>query len=103
MAVITISRHPGSLGDTVARAIAERLQYRIVERDELVRLAELGLTVVYVTHRVSEARRLGGRAVILVEGAVEEAGDTEAVLAQSRSAKVKSFLHGETAPEERPT
>ena len=64
---------------------------------------ELGLTVVYVTHRVSEARRLGGRAVILVEGAVEEAGDTEAVLAQSRSAKVISFLHGETAPEERPT
>src|SRR5258707_12062763 len=40
MAVITISRHPGSLGDTVARAIAERLRYRIVERDELVRLAE---------------------------------------------------------------
>src|SRR4030081_3020168 len=40
MAVITISRHPGSLGDTVARAIAVRLQYRIVERDELVRLPE---------------------------------------------------------------
>ena len=40
MAVITISRHPGSLGDTIARAIAERLHYRIVERDELVRLAE---------------------------------------------------------------
>src|SRR5438874_12196368 len=40
MAVITISRHPGSLGDTIARAIAERLHYRIVEGDELVRLAE---------------------------------------------------------------
>src|SRR5258708_11188972 len=40
MAVITISRHPGSLGDTIARAIAERLHYRIVERHELVRLAE---------------------------------------------------------------
>src|ERR1700724_4657796 len=39
MAVITISRHPGSLGDTVARALAERLNYRIVERGELVRLA----------------------------------------------------------------
>ncbi len=39
MAVITLSRHPGSLGDTIARAIAERLHYRIVERDELVRLA----------------------------------------------------------------
>src|ERR1700730_1137421 len=40
MAVITISRHPGSLGDTVARALAERLQYRLVERGELVKLAE---------------------------------------------------------------
>src|SRR5919201_3847329 len=40
MAVITISRHPGSLGDTIARALAERLRYRLVERGELVRLAE---------------------------------------------------------------
>jgi cytidylate kinase len=38
--VITISRHPGSLGDTIARALAERLHYRIVERGELVQLAE---------------------------------------------------------------
>jgi cytidylate kinase len=40
MAVITISRHPGSLGDTIARAIAERLSYRLVERGELIRVAE---------------------------------------------------------------
>jgi cytidylate kinase len=40
VAVITISRHPGSLGDTVARAVAERLQYRLVERGEFVQLAE---------------------------------------------------------------
>ena len=40
MAVITISRHPGSLGDTVARALADRLNYRLVERGELVQLAE---------------------------------------------------------------
>jgi cytidylate kinase len=40
MAVITISRHPGSLGDTIARALAERLNYRLVERAELVHLAE---------------------------------------------------------------
>src|SRR5919108_3977332 len=40
MAVITISRHPGSLGDTIARALAERLHYRLVERAELVQLAE---------------------------------------------------------------
>jgi cytidylate kinase len=40
MAVVTISRHPGSLGDTVARALADRLHYRLVERDELIKLAE---------------------------------------------------------------
>jgi cytidylate kinase len=40
MAVITISRHPGSLGDTIARALVERLRYRLVERGELIRVAE---------------------------------------------------------------
>jgi cytidylate kinase len=40
MAVITISRHPGALGDTIARALAQRLNYRLVERHELVQLAE---------------------------------------------------------------
>jgi cytidylate kinase len=40
MAVITISRHPGSLGDTVARALSDRLDYRLVERSELIRVAE---------------------------------------------------------------
>jgi cytidylate kinase len=40
MAVITISRHPGSLGDTIARALAGRLDYRLVERAELIRVAE---------------------------------------------------------------
>jgi cytidylate kinase len=40
MAVLTISRHPGSLGDTVARALAERLRYRLIERGELIQRAE---------------------------------------------------------------
>ena len=40
MAVITVSRHPGSLGDTIARALAAELSYRLVERAELVTLAK---------------------------------------------------------------
>jgi cytidylate kinase len=40
MAVITLSRQPGALGDTVARALAERLHYRLIERDDLLRRIE---------------------------------------------------------------
>src|SRR5215470_13342487 len=39
MGVITVSRHPGSLGDIFARTLAEQLQYRLVERGELIQLA----------------------------------------------------------------
>jgi cytidylate kinase len=39
MAVITVSRQPGSLGDQLAEVVARRLDYRLVGRQELVRLA----------------------------------------------------------------
>ena len=39
MAVITISRSVASLGDTLAVSLAEHLNYRLVDRAELVRLA----------------------------------------------------------------
>jgi hypothetical protein len=39
MAVITVSRHPGSLGDALARA-GPTAEHHLVERDELARLAE---------------------------------------------------------------
>lgn len=43
MAIITVSRTPGSRGDELAQAVAERLGYRLVRRQELARLAaELG-------------------------------------------------------------
>ncbi len=40
MAVITISRTPGSLGDVLAEVLAARLGYRLVGRRELTQLAE---------------------------------------------------------------
>ena len=45
MAVITISRHPGSLGDTVARALADHLDYRLVERGELIGLCAAAINL----------------------------------------------------------
>src|SRR3954464_960630 len=46
MGVITVSRVPGSLGDTLARALAERLRYRLPAR----------------APRAQRAARRGGRA-----------------------------------------
>src|SRR5438094_6608512 len=40
MGVITISRLPGALGEELAAALAEQLHYRLVEREEVVQLAE---------------------------------------------------------------
>ena len=43
MSVVTISRTPASYGDEVARVVAQRLGYRLIERADLVRLAsEIG-------------------------------------------------------------
>lgn len=40
MAVITVSRLPGSLGDALAAGVAGQLRYRLVRRPELIQLAE---------------------------------------------------------------
>lgn len=37
MAVLTISRQPGSLGDEIAEALAKRLNWDLMTRDELIR------------------------------------------------------------------
>ena len=39
MAVITISRLPGAQGDQLAEAVAQRLEYQLIDRRALVRLA----------------------------------------------------------------
>lgn len=42
MAVVTISRMPGALGDEVAEMLAQRLGYRLVGNRELARLLSAG-------------------------------------------------------------
>lgn len=60
----------------------------------------LGITVVYVTHRRRDAERLGGRVLILADGALVEQGETRAVLAQPRSKAARAFLRAERDPAE---
>ncbi len=66
-------------------------------QDELLRLqAGVHKTIVFVTHDIDEAIRIGDRIAILSEGGVLEQFDTpEAILAQPSNAFVADFLGGE--------
>jgi putative ABC transport system ATP-binding protein len=57
---------------------------------------EMGLTVVYVTHRLAEAQALGGTALLLDNGRIVESGETRSVLAGGRARDVLGS--GEEAP-----
>lgn len=54
--------------------------------------SERELTVVMATHRVGEARRLGGRGVVLVEGSVVESGSVGRLVDAPREAETRRFL-----------
>lgn len=56
-----------------------------------------GLTIVYVTHRLADARRLGGMTLFLAGGRLVDSGDTAAVLDAPRCAEVREFLGREAA------
>ena len=57
---------------------------------------DLGLTIVYVTHRLPDAQRLGGELLILAEGKIVERGEAGAVLSRPRSTEGQAFLSSET-------
>jgi molybdate transport system ATP-binding protein len=68
-------------------AIRERLQ-----QDLRVLQADLGLTVVYVTHSLDDAFAIGDRLAVMREGRVEQVGPVEAVFRQPASDKVLEVL-----------
>ncbi len=55
-------------------------------------LAAAGQTMVVVTHEIAFARRVAGRAIVLVDGRVTESGSAEEVLGQPRSAETRALL-----------
>jgi len=55
-------------------------------------LAAAGQTMVVVTHEIAFARRVAGRAIVLVDGQVTEQGSAEEVLGRPRSAETRALL-----------
>lgn len=68
-------------------------------QDELVRLqGEIGKTVVFVTHDVEEAFRLGDEVVVLGKGGqIAQSGTPESILAAPASGFVWTFIGGDKA------
>ncbi len=55
-------------------------------------LAETGTTTIFVTHDLSEARRLGQRMAIILDGRVEQWGEPEQIYQQPGNPDVAAFL-----------
>lgn len=62
-------------------------------QDELLKLQQqLHKTIVFVTHDIAEALRLGDHIVILREGRVEQAGSPQGIIAQPANDYVRRFV-----------
>ncbi len=62
---------------------------------------ELKLTILYVTHNLSQAQRLGHRCVILIDGEKIEEGDSQIVLQNPNNPLSRRFIRGELVKEEK--
>jgi putative ABC transport system ATP-binding protein len=56
---------------------------------------KLSLTCVFVTHHIEQARRLGQRGILLIDGAVVEEGDMEGMLSSPADERTRKFIRGE--------
>ena len=55
-------------------------------------LAESGMTMLVVTHEMSFAREVSNRVLFFNNGVIEEQGPPEALFANPRSVRLRSFL-----------
>lgn len=62
---------------------------------------ELKLTILFVTHNLSQAQRLGHRCVILIGGEKIEEGEAETVLNNPKNLLAQKFIRGELVKEDR--
>jgi putative ABC transport system ATP-binding protein len=82
---------PTSGLDPTATLQIEALTRRLVET--------LGLTCVFVTHHIDQARRVGDNAIVLVAGEKVEEGPVTEVLARPRDPRTRRFIRGELTNE----
>jgi putative ABC transport system ATP-binding protein len=78
---------PTSGLDPTATFQIEALTKRLVE--------SLGLTCVFVTHDVEQARRIGDSAILLIDGKKAEDGPMADVLTNPRDPRTLKFIRGE--------
>jgi putative ABC transport system ATP-binding protein len=58
-------------------------------------VASLGLTCVFVTHDIEQARRLGDSAILIIDGKKVEEGPMADVLSRPRDPRTMQFIRGE--------
>ncbi|HVP35539.1 MAG TPA: phosphate ABC transporter ATP-binding protein [Terriglobales bacterium] len=62
---------------------------------------ELKLTIIFVTHNISQAQRLGHKCVILIDGEKVEEGESQVVLQNPDNPLSQKFIRGELVKEEK--
>ncbi|MDP2960879.1 MAG: phosphate ABC transporter ATP-binding protein [candidate division Zixibacteria bacterium] len=61
---------------------------------------KLKLTVIFVTHNLSQAQRLGHKCIVLIDGEKIEEGEAEVVLKNPENLLTQKFIKGELVKEE---
>jgi ABC-type methionine transport system ATPase subunit len=80
--------------DEPTSGLDPRLAERLLDRLSAIRRSKQ-LTMVMVTHRLEEARRMGGQMAVLIDGRIEAFGTVESVIAQTANEAVRRFLRGD--------
>jgi len=80
--------------DEPTSGLDPRLAERLLDRLASIRL-QRELTMVMVTHRFEEARRMGGDMAVMIDGRIETHGSVESVIGQTANERVRQFLLGD--------
>ena len=80
--------------DEPTSGLDPRLAEQLLDRLSAIRRTR-ELTMVMVTHRFEEARRMGGEMAVMIDGRIEAIGTVESVIAQTANEPVRRFLLGD--------